>query len=497
MNDMVTKLAPLLATWMLLAALSTAVLALAATAVHQLVKGAVAHRLVWGVAMLTACALTFSQPWRRSAPAREVPTGPLVSESTALPAVVPPQTPLQRARVWVANTNNAISASVRDIGVATAQRVRTASMPVQWALVLVWPLATVGLVGVGAYSYRRQSLALRDADTARVGGETVHLSEAFGPAVFGVIQPRIVVPHWLQQRSADEQRLVVLHERAHINAHDPLLLLGSSALVAIMPFNAAAWYLLSRLRLAIELDCDQRVLQAGTAPRPYGTLLIDLSAASSSSPLLTGAPAFSHRASHLERRLRTMTDRPTTHRTARRFAAASLAVLAIAGACGAELPTSAELEGMDVAAAEKRAFVAVPDLSAARYVVDGRVVSEAEAKSFQADRIASIDIRKRDNRSADVLITTQKDGAKLTASRIVVGSGADTSNVVVGSTTLRAGKKPFDGLLFVDGVKTDPAAMSKINPNSIESVEVIKGAAAAQKYGAEGANGVIVITTKK
>lgn len=498
MNAMVMQFAPLLATWMLLAALSTAVLALTATVVHQLVKGAVAHRLVWGVAMLTACALTFSQPWRRSAPTREVPTGLLVSESTASPAVAPPQPFLQRARMWVASTNNAISTSVRDIGVATAQQVRTASLPVQWALVLVWPLATVGLVGIGAYSYRRQSLALRSANTAHVGGERVHLSDAFGPAVFGVIEPRIVVPHWLQQRSTDEQRLVVLHEREHINAHDPLLLLGSSALVAMMPWNAAAWYLLSRLRLAIELDCDQRVLEAGTAPRPYGTLLIDLSAASSSSPLLTGAPAFSHRASHLERRLRTMTDRPTTHRTARRLAAASLAVLAIAGACGAELPTSAELEGMDVAAAEKRAFVAVPDLSAARYVVDGRVVSEAEAKSFQADRIASIDIRKRDNRSADVLITTQKDGAnKMTASRIVVGSGPDTSKVVVGTTTLRAGKKPFDGLLFVDGVKTDPAAMSKINPNSIESVEVIKGAAAAQKYGAEGANGVIVITTKK
>lgn len=192
-----------------------------------------------------------------------------------------------------------------------------------------------------------------------------------------------------------------------------------------------------------------------------------------------------------------MTDRPTTHRTARRLAAASLAVLAIAGACGAELPTSAELEGMDVAAAEKRAFVAVPDLSTAHYVVDGKPVSEAEAKLIKADRIASIDIRKRDSRSADVLITTQGEGAKLTASRIVVGSGPDTSNVVVGTTTLRAGKTPFDGLLFVDGVKTDPAAMSKINPNSIESVEVIKGAAAEQKYGTEGAKGVIVITTKK
>jgi TonB-dependent SusC/RagA subfamily outer membrane receptor len=76
---------------------------------------------------------------------------------------------------------------------------------------------------------------------------------------------------------------------------------------------------------------------------------------------------------------------------------------------------------------------------------------------------------------------------------------ADSSRTLLISDSVRLtpSKRPFDGLLFVDGVKTDPAAMSKINPNSIESVEVIKGAAAAQKYGAEGANGVIVITTKK
>ncbi len=48
-------------------------------------------------------------------------------------------------------------------------------------------------------------------------------------------------------------------------------------------------------------------------------------------------------------------------------------------------------------------------------------------------------------------------------------------------------------LCIVDGV---PASMDNVNPNDIESVSVLKDAAAAI-YGVQGANGVILITTKK
>ncbi|MDG2279292.1 MAG: TonB-dependent receptor plug domain-containing protein, partial [Flavicella sp.] len=40
-------------------------------------------------------------------------------------------------------------------------------------------------------------------------------------------------------------------------------------------------------------------------------------------------------------------------------------------------------------------------------------------------------------------------------------------------------------------------AMSMINPDDIESMSVLKGASAAALYGSQGANGVILITTKK
>ena len=66
-------------------------------------------------------------------------------------------------------------------------------------------------------------------------------------------------------------------------------------------------------------------------------------------------------------------------------------------------------------------------------------------------------------------------------------------------------------LIIVDGVRTDnsspalggyigtgaPSMMNNLNPEEIESIEVVKGPSAATLYGTQAANGVIVITTKK
>jgi len=55
-----------------------------------------------------------------------------------------------------------------------------------------------------------------------------------------------------------------------------------------------------------------------------------------------------------------------------------------------------------------------------------------------------------------------------------------------------------NGPLFViDGVSTRDQNMSTLNPSDIESMQVLKDASAAAIYGAQAANGVIVITTKK
>lgn len=79
--------------------------------------------------------------------------------------------------------------------------------------------------------------------------------------------------------------------------------------------------------------------------------------------------------------------------------------------------------------------------------------------------------------------------------------GANQNIVIRGVGSLRSGTTPLyviDGFVIDNsntGVANNP--MNFINPQDIESMDVLKDASAAAIYGARGANGVIVITTKK
>ena len=71
--------------------------------------------------------------------------------------------------------------------------------------------------------------------------------------------------------------------------------------------------------------------------------------------------------------------------------------------------------------------------------------------------------------------------------------GSDPAVRIRGYGSINASSSP---LYVVDGVPYD-GALSSINPSDIESMTVLKDASAGALYGARGANGVIMITTKK
>ncbi len=71
--------------------------------------------------------------------------------------------------------------------------------------------------------------------------------------------------------------------------------------------------------------------------------------------------------------------------------------------------------------------------------------------------------------------------------------GAGASVIIRGFGSLSANTNP---LYVVDGVPYD-GAINAINPNDIESITIIKDASAGALYGARGANGVVMVTTKR
>ncbi len=85
----------------------------------------------------------------------------------------------------------------------------------------------------------------------------------------------------------------------------------------------------------------------------------------------------------------------------------------------------------------------------------------------------------------------QVAGVQLISSNGAPGSSATIR--VRGISSINAGKDP---LIIVDGAPYD-GDMNNIAPSDIESMTVLKDAASNALYGARGANGVIMITTKK
>ncbi|MBO9612084.1 MAG: TonB-dependent receptor [Dyadobacter sp.] len=94
--------------------------------------------------------------------------------------------------------------------------------------------------------------------------------------------------------------------------------------------------------------------------------------------------------------------------------------------------------------------------------------------------------------------------ARVAGVQINQNSGSPGGNISVrirGTNSINGSSEP---LYVIDGIQvsngggiTDVSPLSTINPNDIESVEVLKDASASAIYGARAANGVILITTKR
>ena len=178
-------------------------------------------------------------------------------------------------------------------------------------------------------------------DRASMDGHSVLVSEAEGPAIVGFMRSAIVVPRWALAESERVRALIMAHELEHQHAGDHVL--SALALVATIaqPWNPAVWWMARRLRVALEVDCDARVLRRGSDPRTYGLLLLE--AGSRAAGCRLPIPALSRPLSSLEERLQII----TAERRSGRMRAARLALVAgILLATAAFLPEPGALHCM-------------------------------------------------------------------------------------------------------------------------------------------------------
>ncbi|HSO88586.1 MAG TPA: SusC/RagA family TonB-linked outer membrane protein, partial [Draconibacterium sp.] len=92
---------------------------------------------------------------------------------------------------------------------------------------------------------------------------------------------------------------------------------------------------------------------------------------------------------------------------------------------------------------------------------------------------------------------SQAISGKVAGVKIIERTGAPGGQPMIrvrGTNSINTDNNP---LVVVDGVVGVKNALTILNPNEIESLEVLKDASATAIYGARGANGVIMITTKR
>jgi TonB family protein len=255
------------------------------------------------------------------------------SAAMALSALIPLVTAAQmlgwlpRADDWAGM--RAVMLPVASVVLPVAEQSATTRLEI--GIALGWALLSLAVILRFVDGARRLSNRRSRWRASVVDGHTVLVSTDCGPAVIGFRDPVIVVPEWVLQLDRSLRALILRHESEHLERRDPRVLLGGLAIATLFPWNLTMWFQLHRLRRAMELDCDARVLDAYPDTRRYGSLLLAVAQRADRSGLF--AAAFMNPNSLLASRITALRHRLPKHRVARSLVLAGCALAATVVAC--------------------------------------------------------------------------------------------------------------------------------------------------------------------
>ncbi len=290
----------MIALWMLTTILFTALLAVAAVCSESAFRGAGRQaRWPWLTALAVAVVWPLLAPLARR----------VIAETSALSNAI---TTLPTIQVLP----DGVSATTLGSGAA-----------VNTSLIIVWMLASLIVAARMILGLERVKRVRASAKRRTIDGVPVLLTDDLGPAIVGIVEPAVLLPRAVLALDESLRRIVLRHEEEHRRARDPWIVLGAAIAVAIMPWNLPLWFIARRARLALELDCDARVIAAGTSPKQYAQLLLLISQRPAVAIL---APMLVASTSHLERRIIAMTARRNSRTRIALAMAGAFAAVAIA-----------------------------------------------------------------------------------------------------------------------------------------------------------------------
>ncbi len=278
-------------------------------------------------------------------------------------------------------------------------------------LPVAWLLATISLliaIGVGQRRLRRERARSRAADLA---GHRVLLTEATGPAVAGIREPVVFIPRWVLALDEPSQQLLLTHEMEHVKRRDTAVLFTGAVAVAVLPWNPVVWWMVRRLRLAVEQDCDARVLARHPGVRRYADLLLMAASRHGLASRLLAAH-FGEHTSDLMRRIEAMTSSESF--PWRRIVGATLVASALI-----------------VAACETPRPEPVAPINRAEAAVTGPQEAPAILKEFQVEKPVSLVQGTRMPKYPEILRQAGVEGEVLVSFVVDESGAADESSLKV------------------------------------------------------------------
>ncbi|HWJ56338.1 MAG TPA: M56 family metallopeptidase [Vicinamibacterales bacterium] len=213
---------------------------------------------------------------------------------------------------------------------------------------LLWLL--VGLIRLSRLTRRLPAAEATDevdALQAELGTcARVHFAPGIAqPMTFGVAPAIVLLPTTLRDASSEVRTAVLRHELLHVRRKDWPWVLAEEAVLALMWFHPAVWWLVGELQLAREQVVDRLTVAATGARRAYMDALLSAADAPSAPPLLAGFL----RRRHLARRLIALTEEVVMSRA--RLAVGGVLVVGVLLGSGAVAVAAWPLTAAQVSAA--------------------------------------------------------------------------------------------------------------------------------------------------
>lgn len=160
------------------------------------------------------------------------------------------------------------------------------------------------------------------------------------------------------------------------------------------------------------------------------------------------------------------------------------------------------MESLEVAARPNMRILLTQDTETLdEVIIVGYGVQRREAKTGSITSVGADKIKDIPALSVEKMLSGKLAGVQITQNSGQPGSSSSIR--IRGTSSINAGNNPLyvvDGIAIQSGDDSNMTNTSNpialINPNDIESITVLKDAAAASVYGSRAANGVILITTK-